>query len=337
MLFLLSLLGIVSMVYGNTDFKSDVQYNATYIKQDIIPHVSHLFTALRTDMISHTTNAEKYKLQPIRAREALLSQRKTPLFSWMDTRYALSIIRLNYCSISQIKTFMCPDCEDMKLKLVYKSDTTDKGQVIIVTTEAFMLVGFHGSSKPIATWLSDVHTKQIKFPCIRCKVNHDFYHQFLEMVDKTIDALTELHEQEPLLPIYISGHSSGAALSTLLAVYISIHYPSLPVTHVFTFGSPRVGNTEFATFANKIIGERWFRVMNQLDIVPSIPSQSFGYHHVGQLVLCNTGTTICIIKGRNEENEGGAIEDLVRVKESSSDSRLTHFTYLQESIRCTIK
>lgn len=334
MLSLLSVLLMVPIVYCHlTDFKSDVRYNATYIKNDILSHVSHLFPSIHTDVMSHSTQAEKYQLKPIRATLALLSQRQTPFFSWIDAKYALSINRLNYCTYDQIRTFSCIDCKDLTLKIVHQSPSNHV-RVIILTTERFILVGFHGTTKDIKGWMSELTTTKMDFPCSKCQVNQDFYHKFSEVVDPVMDALTEVHEQEPTLPIYVTGHSSGAALATLFAVQVTIVSPSLPITHVFTFGSPRVGNLAFATFANTILGERWFRVMNQLDVVPSIPPQSFGYHHTGQLMLCNTGSTVCVIKGRNDENEGGIQDDFVRLSENIQDC---HFTYWKETLKCNSK
>ena len=280
------------------------------------------------------TQTEQYQLKPVRATLALVSQRHTPFFSWMDAKHALSINRLNECTHDQIRAFTCPDCDEMKLKFIYTPPSNTDTRVLIVATETFFMVGFHGSSRDIPLWLSELKTQQIDFPCVRCKVNTDFYHPFIEIVDPVVDAITELHEQYPLLPIYISGHSSGASIATMFAVHVSIHSPSLPITHVFTFGSPRVGNKAFAQFANKVLGERWFRVANQFDIVSSVPPQSFGYQHIGQLMLCNTGTTVCLIKGRNEENEGGTQEDLVRLTESTSDINQCHFTYWKETMKC---
>jgi len=333
---LLCLLFFVPFVQARiTDFKSDARYNATYLKNDVISHVAHLFPSINADVMSHTTQAEQYQLKPIRATLALVSQRHTPFFSWMDAKYALSINRLNQCAHDQIQAFTCLDCDDMKLKFVYSPPSGKDTRVLIVATETFLMVGFQGPSRDIPAWLADLNTQQTEFPCVRCLVNRDFYHPFTELVDPVVDAITELHELNPLLPIYLSGHSVGAALATLFAVHVNIHSPSLPITHVFTFGSPRVGNKAFALFANKMLGERWFRVMNQLDIVASVPPQSFGYHHTGQLMLCNTGTTICLIKGRNEENEGGAQEDLLRLTESTKHIQACHFTYWKETLECT--
>ena len=334
--FLIIGVGLTS-VAAFTDFKPDIRYNATLLKHDVIPSVSHLFPSIHTDVLSHATQAEQFHLNPIKATVALSTQRQTPHFSWMDAKFALSINRLSHCSVDQIQTFACRDCDEMKLKFVYQPPSVDAGKVIITTTETFILVGFHGSAKPIPTWLSQLTTTQLKFPCIRCKVHAGFYHQFTELVDTTVDALTELHDQDPSLPIYITGHSSGAALATLMSVYVSIFSPSLPISHVFTFGSPRVGNLAFAALANKMLGERWFRIVNQLDVVSSVPALSFGYHHIGQLMICNTGTTVCSIKGRNQDNEGGAQEDLLRLTESTKDIQQCHFTYWKEDIQCTIK
>lgn len=327
---------VFTSAYAITDFKSDLVYNATYIKNDIISHISHLFPSINSNIMSHIKSAEEYKLSQVRATIATISQRNTPFFSWMDAKYALSINRIIQCNNEQIRLFSCADCDEMKLKFLYQSPSNKNVRVIIVSTETFFLVGFHQLIKDIS-FLSDITTAQIDFPCIRCKVNKDFYNQFSELVDQVVDALTELHEQDPNVPIYISGHSVGGTLATLFSVYVTINYPVLPITHVFTFGSPRVGNIAFANTANKILGERWFRVMNQLDIVSSVPPTSFGYQHIGQLMLCNTGTTVCIIKGRNEENEGGVHADLLRLTESASDINKCHLTYWKEAFVCTSK
>ena len=81
-----------------------------------------------------------------------------------------------------------------------------------------------------------------------------------------------------------------------------------------------------------MLGNKWFRVMNQLDIIPAIPTQSAGFFHVGLLVTCTTGTTVCVIEGRNAENHDGIQADWLRIVESSDNMQLCHYTYLKESI-----
>lgn len=51
----------------------------------------------------------------------------------------------------------------------------------------------------------------------------------------------------PGAPLYVIGHSMGAALATICAMDVKFK-AGLSDVHLFTFGSPRVGNDIFASF-----------------------------------------------------------------------------------------
>jgi triacylglycerol lipase len=83
---------------------------------------------------------------------------------------------------------------------------------------------------------------------------------------------------EPVLasldcPIFYAGHSLGAALATLAA-------SRRPPRATYTFGSPLVGNAEFA---RSFDGAPLYRVVNHLDVVATVPPPLLGYHHAGEL------------------------------------------------------
>jgi hypothetical protein len=86
--------------------------------------------------------------------------------------------------------------------------------------------------------------------------------------------------------IWFAGHSLGAALATLAARDMSI---SLRPEQVFTFGSPRCGNPQFAA-AYKVPLKRF---VNENDIITHVPLQglftNLKYCHVGhrQLIMPN--------------------------------------------------
>ena len=63
----------------------------------------------------------------------------------------------------------------------------------------------------------------------------------------------------------VSGHSLGAGVASICAVWASLTYPTADVRLV-TFGSPKVGNDDWAMSALATIG-RSYRVVNQLDEV----------------------------------------------------------------------
>ena len=70
--------------------------------------------------------------------------------------------------------------------------------------------------------------------------------------------------------VVFSGHSLGGALATLAAVQFSKQYPNIIVSCV-TFGSPRVGNSLFASMFDKCCSGS-YRFVNEDDPVPMGPT-----------------------------------------------------------------
>lgn len=76
----------------------------------------------------------------------------------------------------------------------------------------------------------------------------------------------------------VAGHSLGAALATLLALDLAVHFPDLPLD-LYTLASPRVGDLSFSQLFNHTVPNA-YRVANRLDIVPKLPPAVM-YVHVG--------------------------------------------------------
>jgi hypothetical protein len=86
----------------------------------------------------------------------------------------------------------------------------------------------------------------------------------------------------------------------LLANWFRIYYPDQEIA-VLTFGSPRMGNKEFAKFTTDLYDPNHsLRFTHHRDIVPHTPS-SFRFQHVNTEVFENEegNLTIC----RNTEDE----------------------------------
>lgn len=78
--------------------------------------------------------------------------------------------------------------------------------------------------------------------------------------------------ENPGLTLWFAGHSLGAALATLAA-------ERAPKAHgLYTFGSPRVGNHDFADDYTTAT----YRFVNNNDIVTMLPP-AISYRHIGQL------------------------------------------------------
>jgi hypothetical protein len=83
----------------------------------------------------------------------------------------------------------------------------------------------------------------------------------------------------------IAGHSLGAALATLAGMDMSVRI-------VFAFGSPMVGDPEFAEMYNSK-GPRTYLIHTIDDIVPNFPMPC--YRHVGNRTILNIPPGMCDI------------------------------------------
>ena len=129
-----------------------------------------------------------------------------------------------------------------------------------------------------------------------CKVNttHGRVHAgFNRALDSVWDQIMQIvstvktHNQ----PIWITGHSLGAALAVLTAARLSylINQPEQPqINGLYTFGQPRVGDAVFITALELFINERYFRLVNDNDIVTRIPDRFNQYQHGGILKFFDT-------------------------------------------------
>lgn len=76
----------------------------------------------------------------------------------------------------------------------------------------------------------------------------------------------------------------GGALASLSALDLRFHLNFTDV-RVWSFGSPRVGNVGWQALFNEHVDESW-RFTHNRDVVPSLPPQLMGFHHVAREVGC---------------------------------------------------
>ncbi|XP_073056705.1 uncharacterized protein [Primulina eburnea] len=114
--------------------------------------------------------------------------------------------------------------------------------------------------------------------------------RLISLIKQAIGYRGDSLEMLPTWHIYVTGHSLGGALATLLALELSSSQLSkrgaISVT-MYNFGSPRVGNKRFAEIYNEKVKDSW-RVVNHRDIIPTVP-RLMGYCHVAQPIYLAAG------------------------------------------------
>jgi hypothetical protein len=149
-----------------------------------------------------------------------------------------------------------------------RADATADTQAMLVqstSAPAWAALVFRGTERNATDVISDL---RLSLPLIGSGVivHRGFSHALDIVWDDIARALANVH-----VPLFMSGHSLGAALATLAAAR---HTPRA----VYTFGSPLVGNAAFVrTLSNVPI----HRVVDDIDGVTFVPPPAFGYLHAG--------------------------------------------------------
>lgn len=145
---------------------------------------------------------------------------------------------------------------------------------------------FRGTQR-MAEWLGNVYAVQRPYLDPNTGGELGMIHEgFRRIADSIIDplAVDAVQKINPNKPCYVSGHSLGAALATLLALDIALKVPALqPQLRVYVYASPRVGNPDFVRQYAKILPNT-YRITNLADLVPTMPPTKLRaeFVHVGE-------------------------------------------------------
>jgi triacylglycerol lipase len=114
------------------------------------------------------------------------------------------------------------------------------------------------------------------------KANHNrgfhrgFYQEYKKLrVAIDIELLTQISEK--IRPIYVTGHSLGAAIASIFCFHHS------EVAALYTYGCPR--NATWSK--SKELKVPHYRCVNNNDIVPKVPPRIMGFSHHGELHYIN--------------------------------------------------
>ncbi|GAP87613.1 putative lipase [Rosellinia necatrix] len=172
----------------------------------------------------------------------------------------------------------CPDvtAAGAKITATFSGKTTDiKGFVSTDAKNQVIVLSVRGSHS-IRNWITDFEfiQKDCSFGS-GCKVHYGFAKAWDEISAAALAAVKAAKAANPAYRIVFTGHSLGAAVSSLGAAYA--RQAGLAVD-IINYGSPRVGNDAFASYVSNQAGVE-YRVTHLDDPVPRLPPIVFGYAH----------------------------------------------------------
>jgi hypothetical protein len=151
-------------------------------------------------------------------------------------------------------------------------------QCVVACTPKAAFIVFRGTEQNLADWSTDVkaaHQAPKWDPTAPFKV-HEGFNAALEDIWQAIDDdLKTRRVYERALPIWLGGHSLGGALAALGALRLRSHLDRgghrNVIACVHTIGQPRVRDRACAPALDSALPARYFRSVNNRDVVPRVP------------------------------------------------------------------
>lgn len=156
----------------------------------------------------------------------------------------------------------------------------------VLHNDAIIIVVFRGTElksnflQPVLDWHANLAFDLVTRPGLPGRVHHGLADGAIALSGQIDDILRELQAVRAR-PVWLTGHSQGGALATLMGAKLT------DCQGVYTFGAPRVGDQAFKDAYSTPL----WRICNQNDPVSRVPFEWFlGYRHVGQSVWFDSAT-----------------------------------------------
>ncbi|CAD5232353.1 unnamed protein product [Bursaphelenchus xylophilus] len=175
------------------------------------------------------------------------------------------------------------------------------GYVALLHKKKALAIGFRGSTSAIQLLTQATSALGHKVPFLEDmgKINRYFHHAYKLLWERMEDKITDSIKKYPDYKVWISGHSLGGALASLVsATLVRNEIVKLEQTENYSFGQPRVGEIVFASRFKEVI-PNYFRIAHAKDIVTYLFPRKFGYRHFPNEVwypsdmTSNTTYSIC--------------------------------------------
>ncbi len=227
----------------------------------------------------------------------------------LKNAYALALAsKLAYQSEAHIRTKLL----EQGFNTEFINEASTDTQLFIAHSGRAIVIAFRGTEK-FKDWLTNAG---IDFKDTSHGLVHKGFDRALESVWKQIT--TTLGDiQQYGQPLWITGHSLGGALAVLAAARLALDIDTSiykSINGLYTFGQPRVGNRVFVKALDEEIKPRYFRFVNDNDIVPRVPDRLNQYQEGGSIRFFDA-------QGNLHEDIGFWFNFLERIKGSFEQKR----------------
>jgi len=184
-------------------------------------------------------------------------------------RWLLELIALTY---SENETFIKNSLKKADLNLeLYSFFNINEAEVAIYYNKNIIIVVLNGTTvEDINDILCDINIfyEKTNFG----KIHKGFFEYYKKLRKPVFSSLLKLNKEKNR-KIYWTGHSLGGALAVIFALIFGEGV-------IYTFGSPKVGDKNFAEYCNKNLIH--YRIYNEDDLITKLPPIDFLYEHCGK-------------------------------------------------------
>ncbi|KAJ1771536.1 hypothetical protein IW140_001463 [Coemansia sp. RSA 1813] len=201
-----------------------------------------------------------------------------------------------------------PDVQDVVLNMTWHVDAPlSDGFVAVHHSDKEIVIAWAGTHRYRALLTDLAVFPQPYISGASMGVHSGFYDSVYgvdTLVGKHVEALMVEH---PDYMVVFTGHSKGGAEAALSALNLVRRIEGLKSRiRVWTFGEPRLGDSQFATFYNRQLGSVTYRVTSAADPVVAMPPQ-FLFEY------CHHGMEVWLMNARGDvyvgQNSTGCLED----------------------------
>lgn len=213
----------------------------------------------------------------------------------------------------------CQYFPNFQLEGVFTNSTYDDLAFVGYDPEKNWIVLSLQGSEDIAEWITDADFKQAAAQTLfasapsDAKIHDGFLHEWRSYSSQVLNAIDSVLAKNPNpAMILVTGHSLGGAVALLGGLKIIERFNTTIPVSIYTYGEPRVGNPQFAAWAQEFgfaanLPHTQHRVTHKSDIVVGLPNMDeFGtaWLHVPQEVWYDNDANVSYVLCTGNAEQG---------------------------------